>query len=642
MNLGDSGIDLHVPLPGDDLLFEGSGSNTGHGYWCDGPTPAACATAMSPEDAVFRDLNQNVVYLGDKSSSSENVADSPLSLKDDDADGMGSINHLTGTVTEDCGRDNVHGRGEIIENGYRHYREQTSEIQGVSSDRSYTENREEKLEVAVEERSVSLSENKDCEEKSVTVMEGDPLEEGSLSFSRVVLETEIKLNEDAAIMMTILEEGNTSAQEELCSDETGTVSNGDDMETGAHDEGCRMYNNDFIMKVLTDDEDYNDDDDVAVPDEPIRRTPRRVRFGGEVVMMRTPDSEETAVQQQNGDIVNEGCSDSENGGVEEITRGGAIEAVIPDTRRDSTVCLKDNSLHESVSCARSGWRGQSGAQEKLDNSKQNIPEEASREDDAEFTRQCTLTEIKQDSEDCARHDSCETSRLGSIHEAKEEPAETLPFGPNGDEISKTLGETRCSRNETCKGDSIKNERILAQHATRKLRGSTDGARQDSAETIGDETTEDTKQGSSEGATLERVSDVMESVTETVADDVGQEDKKISSSLQSHIPVPIIPARSKPKDHRRRGSLYRKRQSMRDPETSTDTQQQSSDLAEGTRIKQGPGESVNATEDDVRGATFWAPEESNRQGLEHEYTDQNWEKLGIVTESVLDDLHDRVS
>jgi hypothetical protein len=329
--------------------------------------------------------------------------------------------------------------------------------------------------------------------------------------------------------------------------------------------------------------------------------------------MCTPDSEETAVQQQNGDNslsqdnVNEGYSDSENGAVEESTGDSAIEAVIPDTRRD-------NSLHESASCARNGSRGQSAAEEKLDNATQNMPEEDSRGDSVAFTMQGTLTEIKQDS------------------------VETLPFGPNGDEIRKTsvegsLDDTRYSPNEACKRDSIRSGRILAQHATRKLRGSTDDARQDSAENVGQETTED--------ATEELVRDVMKSVTETVADDVGQKDEEMSSSLPSHIPVPIMPARSKPKDHKRRGSLCRKRQSVRDSETSTDTQEQSSDLAEGTRIKQGSGESVNGTEDDGRATTLWAPEESERLGVEHEHNDQKWEELGIVTESVLEDLHDQV-
>ncbi|XP_023721556.2 uncharacterized protein LOC111872178 isoform X2 [Cryptotermes secundus] len=648
MNLGDSGIDLHVPLPGEDLLFEGNGSNSGHGYWYDGSTSAAYPTAVSPEDAVFRDLNQNVVILDDKSSSSENMADSPLSLKDDGADGVGSISHLTGTVTENSGRDNVHGRGEVMGNGHRNYRdvysEQTSGIKGVSSDRSYTENREEHLEVAIEERSAPLSENKDSEEKSVTVIEGEPLEEGTVNFSRVVLETEFKLNEDAAIMMTILEEGNTSPQEELCSDETGTVNHGEefaeDKETGADDEGYRMYNNNFIMKVLTDDEDYNDDDDVAVPDEFTRRTPRRVRFGGEVVMMRTPDSEETAILQQNGDSlsqddVNEGCSESENGAVEEITADGTIEAVIPDARRESTVCSKDNSSHESISYARSGSRGQSAAQEKLDHAKRNMSEEDSRRDSLAFVRQGTLTEIKQNSEDGAREDTCERSLRESVQEAKQDSVENLPSGPDGDEITKSsvegsLGDTRCSPNEACKKDSVKSGRILAQHATRKLCGSTDAARQDSAENVGQETTEDTEQGSTE----ERVRDV------TAADDVGQKDEEMSSSLQSHIPLPVIPARSKPKDRKRRGSLHRKRQSMRDSETSTDTQQQSSDLAGGTRLKQGSEESVNGAENDGRASTLWAPEESDWRGAEHEYNDQNWEELGIVTKSVLDDLHDQ--
>jgi hypothetical protein len=671
MNLGDSGIDLHVPLPGEDLLFEGNGSNTGQGYWSDDSTPAAYPATISPEDAVFRDQNQNVVFLDDKTSSSENMADSPSSLKDDETDVMDSINevnHLTKAIIEDYGRDNVYGRGGVIENGLRNYREtyseQTSGIQGILHDRSYTENGEEKLEVAIEEGTASLTENKDYEEGSVTVMEGDPFDEGTLNFSRVVLETEIKLNEDAAIMMTILEEGNTSPQEELYPDEPRSVDNSEEYaeeerETGADDEGCRMYNNNFIMKVLTDDEDYNDDDDVAVPDQPIRRTPRRVRFGGEMVMMRTPDSEEATVQQQHGDSnpsqdnVNGGCSEAERGPVEGSTVDGAIQAIIPDTRRDSTICTNDNSLDESsrrksVSCTRGGSRGQSVAQEALDNEKQDMLEDSKRE-----PKEGTVTEIKQNSEDGTRlhsvQDSPESSLRWSIHEAKQDSVETLPFGSTGGGTRKSsvedcLGYTRCSPNEASKRDSVTDGRVLAQHRKRELlgdgrRGSTEDARQDSRESVGQETAQDTKQGSVENGAEERVRDVMETVTQTTAGDVGQKDEEISFSLQSHIPVPIIPARSKPKDHKRRGSLCRQRQDMRD----SYTQQQSSDLAEHTQLKQGPGESVDGTEDDGRETSLGAPEAADRRGdfVVHKYTDQNWEELGIVTESVLEDLHDQV-
>jgi hypothetical protein len=640
MNLGDSGIDLHVPLPGEDLLFEGNDSNTGHAYWSDDSTPATYPTAVPSEDVVFRDLNQNVIFLDDKSSSSENMAD--------ETDDMGSINHLTGTVTEKCGRDDVHGRGEDIESSHRNFREvysgQTSGIEEVLSDRKYAENGEEIIEVEIEEKSVSLSENKGYEAKSVAVMEADPMDEGTLNFSRVVLETEIKLNEDAAIMMTILEEGNTSPQEELYSDETGTVNNAEDYtedkETAAYDEGYRMYNNNFIMKILTDDEDYNDDDDVAMPDQPVRRTPRRVRFGGEVVMMRTPDGEGTATQLEDSDIntsqenVNEGYSDSENGTMKENTGDGSTENFMPDSRRDSAVCSKDNSFHESsrrelASCARNSCRGQPAAQEILANAKQNTLEGS-------------------------RRDSMALRKQGTVTDSYEESVETSQFGPNGDVISKTsvqgyLYDARCSPNEARKIDSARNGRNLAQRTTQVLPEdgrccSTDGGRQDSAENVAQESTEDAKQSCAEDAMEERVRNIMEGVTEAATHDVGQKDKDMSFSLQSHIPVPIVPAKSKPKDHKRRGSLYRRRQNMRESETSTKTEQQSSDMTEGTQAKHGSGEIVNGAGSDGREMTLGEPEESETLGgfSAHDYTDQTWEMLGIVTESVLEDLHDQVS
>jgi hypothetical protein len=647
MNLGDSGIDLHVPLPGEDLLFEGNDSNTGHSYWSDDSTPAVYPRTISPEDAVFRDLNQNVVFLDDKSSSSDNMPD--------ETDGVGSVNHLTETVTEKC------GRGEAIESGYRNFRElysgQTSAIQGVSSDRNYAENGGENLELEIEERSVSPSENKDYEEKSVAVMEADPLEEGTVNFSRVVLETEIKLNEEAAIMMSILEERNTSPQEEL-SDETGAVSNGEeypeDKEPAAYDE-YRMYNN-FIMKILTDDEDYNDDDDVAVPDQPIRRTPRRVRFGGEVVMMRTPDGEDTAAQQEDSDInssqenVNEGYSDSENGVVKGNTEDSSIGNFMPDTRRDSANFFHESSRRELASCARSSSRGQSAAQETLSNANQNTLE-GSRRDSMASRKQGTVTEIKHDSEDATGlhsiQDSYEGSQRVSVHEAKQE---TSQFGPNGDVIGKpsvqgSLDDTKCGPDEVYERDTVINGTTLTQRTTQMFPEhgrcfSTDAGRHDCAGNVAEQTTEDAKQSSTEDATKERIRNVMESVTE--AQNVGQKDAAMSSCMQSHIPLPLVPARNKPRDHKRRVSLYRRQQNMRESETSTKTQ--SSDVTEGTRAKQGSGVTVNGAESDGRETTVREPEESERLDdfSAQDHTDQNWEKLGIVTESVLEDLHDQVS
>uniref|UniRef100_A0A0C9PL93 Xkr4 protein n=1 Tax=Fopius arisanus TaxID=64838 RepID=A0A0C9PL93_9HYME len=84
------------------------------------------------------------------------------------------------------------------------------------------------------------------------------------SGSRVLLETEIKLNEDTAITMTISEE------------KDNLPNHGDHVE--GQDEA---------------------DDEVESKDVWIerRKTPRRVHFGGEIVKMRTPDSDDSEVLQ---------------------------------------------------------------------------------------------------------------------------------------------------------------------------------------------------------------------------------------------------------------------------------------------------------------------------------------------------------
>ncbi|XP_029050430.2 TOG array regulator of axonemal microtubules protein 1 isoform X2 [Osmia bicornis bicornis] len=90
--------------------------------------------------------------------------------------------------------------------------------------------------------------------------EEDEVNTGAMSAARrVVLETEIKFNEETAITMTILEEKDDSEKEQ--DEESGT-------------------------DVRNDTEGKN-----ASPDR--RKTPRRVHFGGEIVKLRTPDSDET-------------------------------------------------------------------------------------------------------------------------------------------------------------------------------------------------------------------------------------------------------------------------------------------------------------------------------------------------------------
>ncbi|XP_034195468.2 uncharacterized protein LOC117611587 isoform X1 [Osmia lignaria lignaria] len=90
--------------------------------------------------------------------------------------------------------------------------------------------------------------------------EEDEVNTGAMSAARrVVLETEIKFNEETAITMTILEEKDDSEKEQ--DEESGTdVRNDTEGKNASHDR---------------------------------RKTPRRVHFGGEIVKLRTPDSDET-------------------------------------------------------------------------------------------------------------------------------------------------------------------------------------------------------------------------------------------------------------------------------------------------------------------------------------------------------------
>ncbi|KAG8323379.1 hypothetical protein J6590_006390 [Homalodisca vitripennis] len=92
-----------------------------------------------------------------------------------------------------------------------------------------------------------------------------------LDDGRVVMETEIKFNSETAITMTILEEKNDEGKLQ----KENTVSLEESEEQG------NRFTNDFVMHVVEDDENS------------LKRTPRRVRFGGEVVKLRTPDSDVT-------------------------------------------------------------------------------------------------------------------------------------------------------------------------------------------------------------------------------------------------------------------------------------------------------------------------------------------------------------
>lgn len=706
MHLGDSGIDLHVPVPAEDSLFKDTGSNTGHGYWSDGSSPAASPLSISPEDTVFRDQNQNLIFVGDKSSSSENVADSPNSPKDDNTGSMNPMNelhHLTRTETEKYEREDIFVGEEIMENGFgkrQTFTEETAGIQGIISDRSCAgeeDEEEEKLLVEIEERAVSLLENKEYEEEAVTVMEGDALEEEALNFSRVVLETEIKFNEDAAIMMTILEEGDVLRREESNPDEIGSVDQGEtavyakDFETGGEDEGYRLYNNNFVMKVLTDDEDYNDDDDVAVPDQPFRRTPRRVRFGGEMVMMRTPDSDENTVDQQDGDsnpplFAEEGevsgvCPEAHNGSTEGKAGGDAIEAVITDTSHLSTVCTTENLLAESsrqeaVQCLRDDTLGESIRQSILQDTVEGVThstvlEDSGRDSTGFRWEETVIVEIKDGSVDSTGRgsvqDLIEISRRGSVQDTKQDSVESIELGSGGIGMRKStqncLENTSSYSHQALTEDSVESVKSADVKDGTGMslgdgrRGCVQDRRQDLAETVVHDAqrrcietgrkisvkearmdyrrsgcTRDT--GYSTGTVgQEGIQEIKQGSIEEIlfgaTGNFGRKKEEMRFVQQSHIPLPIAPARNKPKDHKRRSCLYRKRQ-MLDSETSTDTQQQSLDHSDGAENKQDYGESVKGVRSEAAACVGGRA-----------CCGQNWEELGIVTQSVLDDLHDQV-
>ncbi|XP_053995413.1 uncharacterized protein LOC128885405 [Hylaeus anthracinus] len=117
----------------------------------------------------------------------------------------------------------------------------------------------------VDGKSVEKAESKDPDRKwesdsdTSGIAEEEDEVNGVMPAARVVLETEIKFNEETAITMTILEEKEDSEKEQ--DDESGTD-----------------VRNDVEAKDSSPDR---------------RKTPRRVHFGGEVVKLRTPDSDET-------------------------------------------------------------------------------------------------------------------------------------------------------------------------------------------------------------------------------------------------------------------------------------------------------------------------------------------------------------
>lgn len=84
------------------------------------------------------------------------------------------------------------------------------------------------------------------------------------NFGKIIIETEIKFDSDTAITMTVLEENETESDRKSGSE--------DDFESSDHN----------TLKYSDGDADSAEDPDVVV---------KKVRFGGESVKIRTPDSE---------------------------------------------------------------------------------------------------------------------------------------------------------------------------------------------------------------------------------------------------------------------------------------------------------------------------------------------------------------
>lgn len=91
--------------------------------------------------------------------------------------------------------------------------------------------------------------------------------------NRVVMETEIKFDSKTAITMTILEEKENELKKTKTEDKNFSFKEPEDLD--------ERFINDFVMHLV----DGNDNG--------TKKTPRRVRFGGEVVKLRTPDSDVT-------------------------------------------------------------------------------------------------------------------------------------------------------------------------------------------------------------------------------------------------------------------------------------------------------------------------------------------------------------
>ncbi|KOC66264.1 hypothetical protein WH47_07333 [Habropoda laboriosa] len=166
-------------------------------------------------------------------------------------------------IRDSVGVEDFQGYLEDYDNKLNRNIEILSKIYNVRS------NRKSPKKLVADVKNVEKTENKNLDKKSDwesdsdtsgIVEEEDEVNTATMPAARVVLETEIKFNEETAITMTILEEKEDSEQEQ------------EDEESGAE------------VKNEAEGKDISLDR---------RKTPRRVHFGGEIVKLRTPDSDDT-------------------------------------------------------------------------------------------------------------------------------------------------------------------------------------------------------------------------------------------------------------------------------------------------------------------------------------------------------------
>ncbi|CAK9804594.1 hypothetical protein ANTPLA_LOCUS4118 [Anthophora plagiata] len=168
-------------------------------------------------------------------------------------------------IRDSVGVEEFEGYLEDYDNKLKRNIEILSKIYNVKSSRKNL-----KKQPVADGKNTEKTENKDLDKKSNDwesdsdtsgiVEEEDEVNTAIMPAARVVLETEIKFNEETAITMTILEEKEDSEQEEEDEENGGEVKN--------EAEGRDI----FVDR---------------------KKTSRRVHFGGEIVKLRTPDSDDT-------------------------------------------------------------------------------------------------------------------------------------------------------------------------------------------------------------------------------------------------------------------------------------------------------------------------------------------------------------